>query len=56
MVATTTIEEATDAGIFFAYAEQVPSSVLKPGDLVVMDNLSSHKVYGVRESIEDETA
>ena len=25
---------------------------LRPGDVVVMDNLSSHKVDGVRESIE----
>jgi hypothetical protein len=30
----------------------VSTSVLKPGDGVVMDNLSSHKVDGVRESIE----
>jgi transposase len=27
-------------------------SALKPGDVVVMDNLSSHKVSGVRELIE----
>ena len=26
--------------------------MLKPGDIVVMDNLSSHKVAGVREAIE----
>ena len=52
MVATMKIEEATDADIFLAYVEQVLSSVLKPGDVVVMNNLSSHKVDGVRESIE----
>jgi transposase len=52
MVATMTIEEATDADIFLAYVEQVLSPVLKSGDVVVMDNLSSHKVDGVRESIE----
>jgi transposase len=52
MVATMTIEEATDADIFLAYFEQVLSSVLKPGDVVSMDNLSSHKVDRVRESIE----
>ena len=52
MVATMTIEEATDADIFLAYVEQVLSPVLKPGDVVVMDNLSSHKVEGVRESLE----
>ena len=52
MVATMTIEAATDANIFLACVEQVLSSVLKPRDVVVMDNLSSHKVNGVRESIE----
>jgi transposase len=52
MVATMIIEEATDADIFLAYVEQVLSPRLKPGDVVVMDNLSSHKVNGVRESIE----
>jgi transposase len=52
MVATMTIEEATDADIFLAYVEQVLCPALKPGDVVVMDNLSSHKVNGVRESIE----
>ena len=52
MIATMTIEEATDADIFLAYVEQVLSPKLKPGDVVVMDNLTSHKVDGVRESIE----
>ena len=52
MVATMTIEEATDADIFLAYLEQVLCPALKPGDVVVMDNLSSHKVAGVREQIE----
>ena len=52
MIATMTIEAATDADIFLAYVEQVLSPKLKPGDIVVMDNLSSHKVGGVRESLE----
>jgi len=52
MIATMTIEEATDADIFLAYVEQVLCPALKPGDVVVMDNLSSHKVPGVREWIE----
>jgi len=52
MVATMTIEEATDADIFLVYVEQVLCPVLKPGDVMIMDNLSSHKVDGVRESIE----
>jgi len=52
MVATMTIEEATDADIFLAYIEQVLCPALKPGDVVVMDNLSAHKVNGVQELIE----
>jgi transposase len=52
MIATMTIEEATDTEIFLAYLEHVLCPQLRPGDVVVMDNLSSHKVTGVRESIE----
>lgn len=52
MVATMTIEAATDTQIFLAYVEQVLCPALRPGDVVVMDNLSSHKVNGVRELIE----
>jgi transposase len=52
MIATMTIEEATDADIFLAFVEQVLCPALKHGDLVVMDNLSSHKVPEVRSWIE----
>ena len=36
---------------FKAYVEQVLAPSLKPGDIVIMDNLSCHKVEGVREAI-----
>ncbi len=52
LLATMTIEEATDGDIFLAYVEQVLCPALRPGDVVVMDNLSAHKVSGVRELIE----
>jgi transposase len=52
MIATMTIEEATDADIFLAFVQQVLCPALKSGDWVVMDNLSSHKVPQVRVSIE----
>ena len=52
MIATMTIEDATDTDIFLAYLDHVLCPQLRPGDLVVMDNLSSHKVKGVRERIE----
>jgi transposase len=52
MIATMTIEAATDAEIFLAYLDHVLCPALRPYDVVVMDNLSSHKVAGVRERIE----
>ena len=47
-----TVEAATDADIFLAYVDRLLAPELKPGDVVVMDNLSSHKVKGIRERIE----
>ena len=52
MIATITIEAATDREIFLAYLDEVLCPKLRSGDVVVMDNLSSHKVNGVRERIE----
>lgn len=52
MIATMTIEAATDTEIFLAYLDHVLCPALRVGDVVVMDNLSSHKVAGVRERIE----
>ena len=37
---------------FRAYIAQVLAPELKPGQAVVMDNLSVHKVTGVREAIQ----
>jgi len=51
IIAAMTIEEATDTDIFLAYLDHVLCPKLRPGDVVVMDNLSSHKVQGVRERI-----
>ena len=38
-----TIEGATDTEIFQTYVREVLCPTLRPGDLVVMDNLSPHK-------------
>ena len=43
---------AINGELFVAYIEQVLVPTLKPGDVVIMDNLRSHKVAGVREAIE----
>ncbi len=53
MIATMTVEAATDAEIFLAFLDHVLCPKLLPGQIVIMDNLSSHKVAGVRERIED---
>jgi transposase len=37
---------------FLQYVRHVLCPTLQPGDVVVADNLSSHKVAGVREAIE----
>ena len=52
LLATMTIEQATDGDIFLAYLEQVLGPKLRPGDVVVMDNLSAHKVAGVEQLIQ----
>lgn len=46
------IEGATDAAVFRAYVKHVLAPTLRPGEIVLMDNLSSHKSPEVREMIE----
>ena len=38
--------------LFLLYIEQILAPTLSPGDTVIIDNLASHKVAGVREAIE----
>jgi transposase len=52
MTAPMTLDGAINGEYFLAYVEQVLVPTLRVGDVVVMDNLSSHKVAGVREAIE----
>ena len=40
-----------DGECFRAYVEQQLVAILKPGDIVVMDNLGSHKSTAVRQTI-----
>lgn len=46
------IDGPMNGNAFLAYVEQVLVPSLKPDDIVVMDNLSAHKVSGVRQAIE----
>ena len=52
IVAPFVLDGAMNGDVFRAYIEQFLSPTLKRGDIVIMDNVSTHKVYGVREAIE----
>jgi transposase len=52
LVAPLVLDGAMNGPAFLAYTEQFLVPTLRPGDIVVLDNLSSHKVAGVREAIE----
>ena len=47
---------ATDTTAFQEYVDQVLTSELKPGDVVVFDNLKAHLAPGVEESIKNADA
>ena len=49
---STVVDGAVNADIFEAFVEQVLVPELREGDVVVMDNLSSHKRARTRELIE----
>lgn len=51
MTAPTVIDGAMNGELFLAYVEQQLVPTLQAGDIVVMDNLSSHKRAGVQEAI-----
>ena len=46
------IDGAINGRMFLAWVEQFLAPTLAAGDVVVADNLASHKVAGVREAIE----
>ena len=52
LTAPLAIDGAINGELFVAYVEQVLVPTLKPGDVVIMDNLRVHKAAGVREAIE----
>ena len=51
-IAPLVIDGAVNGELFRAYVEQVLVPELRRGDVVVMDNLASHTVAGVRRAIE----
>ena len=49
--AVMTVEGATDAEVFRTYVKRVLGPTLRPGDIVVMDNLRAHKAVGVQQAL-----
>jgi hypothetical protein len=52
LVAPLVVDGPITGALFKAYVEQPLAPTLRPGDQVVMDNLSAHKVAGIQEAIE----
>jgi transposase len=52
LTAPMTLDGAMHGAAFLAYVKQVLAPMLKPGDIVVMDNLPAHKPMAVRQAIE----
>jgi transposase len=46
------VDGAINGAVFRAYVEQQLAPTLRAGEIVIMDNLNSHKVAGVRAAIE----
>jgi transposase len=51
-VAPMLLDGPMDGASFLAWVEQMLAPTLRAGDIVVMDNLSAHKVAGVGQAIE----
>jgi transposase len=51
LVAPLLLDGPMDGAMFLAYLRPVLSAELRPGDLVICDNLASHRVFGVADAI-----
>jgi len=51
VVAAMTVEGFTDGDVFLAFLHEVLVPRLRPGQVVIMDNLKAHKAVGVAEAI-----
>ncbi|MCL4767014.1 MAG: IS630 family transposase [Hyphomicrobiaceae bacterium] len=52
LAAPAVFDGAINGESFLAYVEQVLVPTLRPGDIVILDNLRSHKVDGVQSAVE----
>jgi transposase len=56
LTAPLVVDGALNGAVFQAYVEQQLAPTLRPGDIVVLDNLNVHKVAGARRAIEAQGA
>jgi transposase len=51
ITAAMTIEGSTDTSVFSTFVQTILALALRPGQIVIMDNLSSHKGEEIQEAI-----
>lgn len=51
-IAPMVLDSAMDGEAFRAWCEQMLAPALRPGNVVIMDNLPGHKVDGIKQAIE----
>src|SRR5262245_36899851 len=51
VVGSVVFEGATDAAVFRTYIEEVLVPALRPGDIVVLDNLAAHRAAAVARAV-----
>ena len=51
LTAPMVVDGPMDGELFLAWIEQFLCPTLRPGDIVILDNLSSHKVDGVHQAV-----
>ena len=52
VVTAAAVDASTDRDVFGTFVTHALAPALRPGQVVVMDNLAAHKVAGVREAVE----
>ena len=52
IIAPMVLDGPLDGEMFNAYVEKILCKEIKRGDILIMDNLSTHKVKGIREKVE----
>ena len=56
MIAPLVLDGPMNGAVFRAYVERMLAATLRPGDVLIMDNLSAHKVFGIRQAIKAQGA